>query len=185
MLLSRGGSAKRPLPSQTALPRHIRRVVLACLLAYSREGSLQDSIAYGGSLEGKMRRQTVGLSLVSSLFGLSLLTAGVTFWPILPAMADPGDQCTTTEDCDTGERCKIPANADKGVCVTRKSPPPRNQGADDNNDNPGNNGRPQNQPPRGGHYCCDSLGNSRCLIPTTPIGAGCFCYGQGNGQVCR
>ena len=32
--------------------------------------------------------------------------------------------------------------------------------------------------------CCDSWGNVRCIINPTPVGNGCFCYGQGTGFVC-
>lgn len=36
-----------------------------------------------------------------------------------------------------------------------------------------------------GGYCCDSWGNIRCSIPFSPVGNGCWCYGQGAGVVCR
>jgi hypothetical protein len=36
------------------------------------------------------------------------------------------------------------------------------------------------------NYCCDGYGNHRCVMNNGPfpVGAACFCYGQGNGIVC-
>lgn len=35
-----------------------------------------------------------------------------------------------------------------------------------------------------GAYCCDGNGVRRCVINPSPVGTGCFCYGQGSGWVC-
>lgn len=36
-----------------------------------------------------------------------------------------------------------------------------------------------------GNYCCDAWDIRRCvLVQPFPVGAGCFCYGQGAGWVC-
>jgi hypothetical protein len=36
-----------------------------------------------------------------------------------------------------------------------------------------------------GNYCCDGFGVRRCvLVNPLPVGAGCFCVGQGSGSVC-
>lgn len=36
-----------------------------------------------------------------------------------------------------------------------------------------------------GYYCCDAQGWRRCMLPgPAPLGAGCFCYGQGYGFTC-
>lgn len=36
------------------------------------------------------------------------------------------------------------------------------------------------------NYCCDGLGNHRCVMNNGPfpVGSSCFCYGQGGGVVC-
>lgn len=46
---------------------------------------------------------------------------------------------------------------------------------------------PSSAPPPRQAWCCDGFGNSRCPIVTgsTNIGDGCFCPGQGYGQICR
>lgn len=37
-----------------------------------------------------------------------------------------------------------------------------------------------------GGYCCDAWGYRRCILDAYyPLGSGCFCFGQGNGWVCR
>ena len=37
-----------------------------------------------------------------------------------------------------------------------------------------------------GNVCCDAWNRGRCWLDNYyPIGSGCFCYGQGNGWVCR
>ena len=37
-----------------------------------------------------------------------------------------------------------------------------------------------------GSYCCDGYGYRRCVLDTPfPVGASCFCRGQGYGYTCR
>jgi len=37
-----------------------------------------------------------------------------------------------------------------------------------------------------GDFCCDVWGTRRCLLEdSAPVGARCFCYGQGYGRVCE
>ena len=85
--------------------------------------------------------------------------------------AEPGDSCQVSDDCDEGERCK------RGVCTPRQGRNPPNTGPN-SSDVPGQ---------RGGYICCDQYGNPRCQIGNgpQPMNSGCFCNGQGYGQICR
>ncbi len=35
-----------------------------------------------------------------------------------------------------------------------------------------------------GGFCCDANMIRRCIIPASPLGSPCFCYGQGGGTTC-
>jgi hypothetical protein len=82
------------------------------------------------------------------------------------AQAEPGDSCTSSDDCDDGERCKKKRGDDEGECVARNSE--------------------SNQRQRGGEnmsrepmYCLDNFGRRWCQIATSVGRPGDPCYCNG------
>ncbi len=80
---------------------------------------------------------------------------------------------------DEGTRPSAPPEK-KGVT----SPEPRRQP-----ETPGPGDRPRSPAPptpQMGTFCCDQFGNRRCvLVQPFPLGAPCFCPGQGYGYTCQ
>jgi hypothetical protein len=81
-----------------------------------------------------------------------------------------GGACTDGDNCNAGNG----GNGGAAIQVTKYQGGSGGEG--------GGGGRSSNG---AGFTCCDGYGNSRCRINPSPLGSGCFCFGLGNGFVCR